>query len=622
MPRPKSKTKRKTPARPRKSASKPRIRKPAAKRTTRKSTSRVRMTPVKRGRKSTVKKTTRSTRARPRRDSGYGSSSQYKSNYSTPGYTSSYQTYTTPSYTPTYTTPSYTPTYTTPSYTTPSFTPTYTTPSYTPSTSTPYKRKSHLEYAFEDLVNELKSSKYDSNLKKEISDVYSNFITNIKDPESLANAYDLSFHFKRMIMKDELQVKRTLQILNALTGKKISKDLSLNNDILNYSLTWKESLWRKIADKLSIPIERKIVKTKGNYRSRSPSRKRGEYSQPDASKNITFSSYMVEIGHYGKDTVCLAASNIGYNVLDKTFRHGMESVYWSIMDCPYTMVVIEITAIFKPKEPTHANLLLINKSKSPWEIERFEPHGMVESSAQYAESDELYTMQERIDTSLKEWFTSVLGSAGIPFVYKRPMDVCPHMGPQTRSERVSDLAGFCQTWTKFYWNVRLDNPQMSGEEILHDLFEIDPEELFEMIQDYVHFVKDITIPKEFIELLTKKKLASIGFELNMEEIRKLTWIPDKVKDEISHALYTIIAKMNDITTFTVYENITYSIQNMIQKDDANLKRAMQIIKALTGKKLQENEELRDALFNYRVYWKEEDWAKFVTLFTSVYGPLE
>lgn len=298
---------------------------------------------------------------------------------------------------------------------------------------------------------------------------------------------------------------------------------------------------------------------------------------------------MVEIGHFGKDTVCLAAANIYFYVEEKELGFGMDAVFWSLRDCPYKVVVIPVTVVRSKSsvnETTHANMLIIDKMKTRWEIERFEPHGQLQSLSKYNEGDWLYEMQEHIDVALKKWCDRMLPALNQPFTYRRPMDVCPRPGPQTRSEAMEELGGFCQTWVLLYIDARLSNPDLTAEEILEIFFELPSKELYEMIQDYVHFVRDTKVPPEFINYVEAKKLMVIVYSKDMDNIRESNVYTEAEVREISHEYYKLIASAPvDETTTSVIPKIGILLTELIMRDHSGWSKAQPIWTALRGKLL-------------------------------------
>ena len=348
-----------------------------------------------------------------------------------------------------------------------------------------------------------------------------------------------------------------------------------------------------------------VTKGKFRYRSKSPTRKKGEYGQNDPKKNITWLEHMVETGYFGNNKICLATANISYDVINRSLtKYGNnEAVFWSMVDCPYGVVIVPIVAVFKKGEPTHANMLIVNKTGPEWQIERFEPHGQVSASTSYGEGDLLADMQERIDEDLKKWFQKILNPIKQKFTYRRPVDVCPRRGPQTRSEEFESLGGFCQTWTLFYVDMKLTHPELSSDELLQILFDLDPKELYEMIQDYVQFVKDTQVPGEFYEYMISKMMMVLRYESAVEEMRKSSKYTDAEKDEISHELYRLIAKapVDRDTVDTLIENFYY-IMKIITENEIPGKSyenyALPVIKALQGKYLKKKQALSEALSKY------------------------
>ncbi len=148
----------------------------------------------------------------------------------------------------------------------------------------------------------------------------------------------------------------------------------------------------------------------------------------------------------------------------------------------------------------HANFLIYDKNRN--EIERFEPHGS-------------HTIDEfdptSLDTTLAKYFKD---SYGIRYV--KPLDFCPLVGPQTIQELGSDIihlgekSGFCQYWSFWYANIRLQNPNLERQDVIkRALLEMKkfPDEFTGYIINYASFFADVEPflqnPQKLKELVKK-----------------------------------------------------------------------------------------------------------------------
>src|SRR6478609_2222450 len=134
-------------------------------------------------------------------------------------------------------------------------------------------------------------------------------------------------------------------------------------------------------DDLKIPLKGKetTLQRPRHIRGREANRYADFYDRPEAlSRFLDFVPYMIETHQYGHH-VCFGIPLIYYTVSDDWQRLTEEpAVLWSIVQCPWKTVAftILIEGVVGGRPIGHANLLLVNKHTQPWEIERFEPHGV------------------------------------------------------------------------------------------------------------------------------------------------------------------------------------------------------------------------------------------------------
>ena len=110
----------------------------------------------------------------------------------------------------------------------------------------------------------------------------------------------------------------------------------------------------------------------------------------------------------------------------------------------------------------HLNFLIIDKSKNPITIERFEPYG-----------GDRYYLEKKFDDSLKKSFEKKIGK----IKYFSPPSFCPIIGQQQQEENnlenrlgtsasLNDIKGYCGAWGLWYGNLRLKNPDIKPKDLL------------------------------------------------------------------------------------------------------------------------------------------------------------
>ena len=188
--------------------------------------------------------------------------------------------------------------------------------------------------------------------------------------------------------------------------------------------------------------------------------------------------------------------------LEKTFN--LESFVFPLMSCDKPIVCFYFV-FYEHGTTGHANAILVNKAVTPWEIERFEPHGGLKKDDV---QDNTIKLGFDIDDDLSVRLPDLLKKFGIDAVYKRPIDICPGEGPQTIAERSSPYVGFCQSWTILYMEMRMHNPSRTGTEIIKELLKLNPKHLTLLIQNMAyeiwkvnefHFTNNQDIEKLYLE---------------------------------------------------------------------------------------------------------------------------
>lgn len=127
---------------------------------------------------------------------------------------------------------------------------------------------------------------------------------------------------------------------------------------------------------------------------------------------------------------------------------------------------------------SHANLLLFDRDTK--EVELFEPGSYIENIEW--ESGYLEFLRKWISRRPGQW----------KFII--PRNYCPHqMGPQTREVESSlhptENFGHCFSWVAMYLEARLINPDVSRDDIIDYLLDMDPDQLWELINRYTDNIK-------------------------------------------------------------------------------------------------------------------------------------
>ena len=199
---------------------------------------------------------------------------------------------------------------------------------------------------------------------------------------------------------------------------------------------------------------------------------------------ITAVSYLndqINSGAYGS-TVCNVTGTISYS-----FKTGSCNVPTGLTDsiktCTGVLVAVPLVIEFR-SGPGHLNMLIFDKVKSPMEVERFEPHGMMQAHATWGSSRDpqgINDSQTLLDQQLEKCIKTHLN---VPFRYRPPSEICPRMGPQSKAAKVTGELGFCQTFGIMYADLRLRNPHLSAEEVTNSILSYSPEQLRDIVQSY------------------------------------------------------------------------------------------------------------------------------------------
>ena len=293
---------------------------------------------------------------------------------------------------------------------------------------------------------------------------------------------------------------------------------------------------------------------------------------------------------------------LNYMIYRKTFTNVCNgpSLYWSfdnddfddlqfdvlisfIIYCPHDVVVFRY--ILSAKEwngITHANMVVVNKKSKIWEIEHFEPHGVV--------TDDL--VMQRIlnasDAALKDKFT--LNKAGIQFRYLSPIDVCPYAGPQSRSMNYYSDVGLCAFWVTWYAIVRIINSDKTAEFIQNAIFNLHPIVLQNLIQDFVSYIHQYSIDPMFIKMskeiqftqLLAHDLAELLY--NNDNTEKLYRFMMSIIRIIGHNPNSLDT-MKNINLFM--DKIKTIINNHIALDETVQNKILTLFESMDGKNIKD-----------------------------------
>lgn len=340
----------------------------------------------------------------------------------------------------------------------------------------------------------------------------------------------------------------------------------------------------------------------GRYKAKSPNRRRGQYAEGNQDKMISWLGYMIENNAFGTGTVCNAITILKYNMDRLNFMQGEHSLFYSIVACPYKMVVIDLHVFFD-EGAGHANLLLINKSVTPWEIERFEPHG---NFVPYSMG--MNKMQQQIDGILENWLEKNLKPFHNEFIYKTPMNVCPRLGPQSRAEQNSPVKGLCQTWTWFYLDARLSNPSLTGTQILEELYSIDPNELTELIQDYVFYIRDTFVPEEYVHFRRKLEEATKLLDNTfMNLYNQIELSPNNIRKWVK-TIYDLLANTktkNEVSALETFIKLT--TEHIFNE---NIDKFTEIAYKIAGKRIDERQMVAFFMMTFGNYLRDKSDGNF------------
>jgi hypothetical protein len=183
-------------------------------------------------------------------------------------------------------------------------------------------------------------------------------------------------------------------------------------------------------------------------------------------------------------------SDIGITYTDKKPITLKNSVIDVLKTCKNRFVLIPLGFSWNVKNIAygHANTIIYDTKTK--EVERFEPHGISGSNI-------LLNMGEQFDTM----FPKMLIDAGIPVSkYYKPLDFCPRYSFQAletpQDKLAGDPAGFCQSWSIWYADLRFANPDVPREDVIQIAIrklKDDPRGFKRFIRNYAMFITKLTI---------------------------------------------------------------------------------------------------------------------------------
>lgn len=223
----------------------------------------------------------------------------------------------------------------------------------------------------------------------------------------------------------------------------------------------------------------------------------------------------------------------------------------------------------------HANALILDNQSGV--LSRFEPHGAATTS---------YSIS-RLDNTLTQF---VKENPTLMKRYQAPPDFCPDVGPQTK-ERFSkkysivtkkafgkvvraEAGGYCSAWSLMFIHYRIMNPMKSNQEI-HKHINRNPDELADMIRNYMAFIVKIVEPKKMAETKATKARIKVGdivyhdgelwAGLGIVEKKSRTKAIIKMKHPYMNQLFKLVyPKRKKTLTSTIRISADYSVLQPVQ----------------------------------------------------------
>jgi hypothetical protein len=122
----------------------------------------------------------------------------------------------------------------------------------------------------------------------------------------------------------------------------------------------------------------------------------------------------------------------------------------------YSISILNVLVLNEHQKFCHANALLFDNEFKI--VERFEPHGLMESNM-------LYNMKH-CDKFLHDYFATEE-----KYVYLYSYNILPQRGPQSYDLRTKDRVGLCLMWSVSYLILRVTFSQLDSERVAFYLTE-------------------------------------------------------------------------------------------------------------------------------------------------------
>lgn len=312
-------------------------------------------------------------------------------------------------------------------------------------------------------------------------------------------------------------------------------------------------------------------------------------------------AYLIDSGYY--TNTCLTMGKLFYYRDTQRIVYEYESTLeWTLKECSYDLLAIPVS--IKRMRIGHANLLLINKKRIPWEIERFEPFGAL-PKATFIENN------QNMDRCLQTWLGELFERFHIhvPFVYKKPTDLSTGIGIQARSQAAGGQRGFCQTWTLLYFDIRLCNPDLTASEVQNALQSIPGKNLSILVLEYTAFLYSLRIPKGYQTFNEARFDAASYHSRVITKVKKVLGNTNAVVG-LSRAWFKLIANVRDIETFHTLNILIptllkwlVNLHGNIDSSVANIDRGLMIIQQTLEHA--KNKRLDPLPFTLRVLQKAE-----------------
>ena len=148
---------------------------------------------------------------------------------------------------------------------------------------------------------------------------------------------------------------------------------------------------------------------------------------------------------------------VDYTLLDLPYK-AKDTIKRCISNETVRFVIIPMV-LTDPDSNAHAGILIYDKINRI--LERFEPHG----------ADSLRSFEPKLlDSAIEKTMKPIIGPG---MRYLSPMNITPDLGPQAIAEMKEisfqgDPEGFCMSWTLWYADLRMSNPDKPGPELIHD----------------------------------------------------------------------------------------------------------------------------------------------------------